>query len=68
MLLLDGKQINFKEMTMLAKTKQVKTKCISAASFRKTILQGAKVILSDRNSFKGTTKEISGRKLPLVSA
>ncbi len=48
---------------MLAK-KPIKK--ITASSFRKTLLKGAKEILSDKNRFKGATKELSGKKLAAV--
>jgi hypothetical protein len=35
---------------------------ISARLFREAMLQGAKAILSDTHSFKGNTKEISGKR------
>lgn len=35
---------------------------VSARLFREAMLQGAKAILSDTHSFKGQTKEISGKR------
>ena len=41
------------------------TKSITADSFRSTLLKGAKLILADKHTFKGKSKEISGRKLTI---
>ncbi|SHO23790.1 Putative uncharacterized protein [Moritella viscosa] len=35
---------------------------MSAHLFREAMLQGAKTILSDTHSFKGNTKEVSGKR------
>jgi hypothetical protein len=43
-------------------TKKINVKSISVQGFRKTLLEGAKALLSEQNCFKGSTKELSGRR------